>query len=89
MSEEKSKVPSIHKQQQIVLDESRKLNRKPVAEKQPQHEAVESVTGTIRKNTFKAIKPNSLKNSSEIEGNKDLQTYILCSVNVLSTDLFT
>lgn len=66
MSDSNCKVPL---KQQSVLDENKKAEKKSV---QPQHEAVESVTGTIqkRKSTFKAIKPNSLKNSSEIDGNK-------------------
>lgn len=71
-----SKVPSSKQQLQLFLDGGEnKREKKSVVERQPQpqREAVESITGTIqkRKNTFKAIKPNSLKNSSEIDGNKN------------------
>lgn len=43
--------------QLFILDENNK-------------KTVDSYTGTKRKSTFKAIKPNSLKNSSEIDGKK-------------------
>lgn len=64
---------NIPSKQQLSLDEIKKTEKKSVVERQPPIEAVESITGTIqkRKSTFKAIKPNSLKNSSEIDGNKN------------------
>jgi hypothetical protein len=62
MSDKNSKKNSKHRQ-----IEERKQEKKPSLEK---HDAIESNTGTIqkRKSNFKNIKPNSLKNSSEIDG---------------------
>lgn len=64
MSENSKSVPSTATKQQLLFpDDNRKTEKKSV-ERQPQHDAIQK-----RKNTFKAIKPtNSLKNSSEIDG---------------------
>ena len=64
MSENSKSVPSAATKQQLLLfpDDNRKTEKKSV-ERQPQHDALQK-----RKSTFKAIKPNSLKNSSEIDG---------------------
>lgn len=64
MSENSKSVPSAAIKQQLLLfpDDNRKADKKSV-ERQPQHDAFQK-----RKSTFKAIKPNSLKNSSEIDG---------------------
>lgn len=62
MSENSKSVPSAATKQQLLLfpDDNRKTEKKSV-ERQPQHDA-------IKRKSFKAIKPNSLKNSSEIDG---------------------
>lgn len=76
MSDSKVDCSKVHLKQAIALDENKKTEKKSI---QPQHEVVESITGTIqkRKSTFKSIKPNSLKNSSEIDGNKKIIIYKL------------
>lgn len=71
MSENSKSVPSAATKQQLLLfpDDNRKTEKKSV-ERQPQHDAIK------RKTTFKAIKPNSLKNSSEIDGKRIIINYL-------------
>lgn len=74
---DKSKVPL--KKHQIILE-------KRASSSEKQDVPAEISTGAIqkRKNHFKAVKPNSLKNSSEIEGtSRDiLFYYIFCRVAI-------